>query len=186
MGVRVTGCAADVVQALRAARQLAPDAVILELGANRQETLAAAREITERRLAPVLLMTAALDAAAVRAGLASGAAGFLSRPLQAVSTVTTIEMAAAKWSAMRGLESRIARLERQLATREVVGSAKFQLMDRYGWREAHAYRYMQMLSMNSRKPMAVVARQILDDDGAGAALIVGCMQGVEGMECVAT
>src|SRR5689334_6679120 len=98
MGVRVTGCAADVVQALRAARQLAPDAVILELGANRQETLAAAREITERRLAPVLLMTAALDAAAVRAGLASGAAGFLSRPLQAVSTVTTIEMAAAKWS----------------------------------------------------------------------------------------
>jgi response regulator NasT len=181
MGIRVAGCAADAVQAVRAARLLAPDAVILELGANRTQTLAAAREIVERRFAPVILMAAVQDAATVREGLAVGAAGFLSCPL-ASSAVTTIELAASRWAAMRALEERIARMERQLATREVAGSAKFLLMDRYGWREAEAYRYMQRLSMNSRKPMSMVASLILADGGPGAALKV---ERLESLECVA-
>jgi AmiR/NasT family two-component response regulator len=172
MGIRVAGCAADAAQAVRAARLLAPGAVILDLGPNRQETFAAAREITERRFAPVLFLMPNMDSALVKAGVAAGAAGFLTHPLQEADAFTKIEIAASRFAAQRELETQIGRLERQMATREAIGAAKFHLMERYGWREAEAHRYMQTLSMNSRKPMAAVADRILFDECAGAALNV--------------
>ncbi len=61
----------------------------------------------------------------------------------------------------RALEAEVHDLQLALETRKVVDRAKGILMDTQGLSEAAAFRKIQKLSMNTRKPMKEVAEAII-------------------------
>ena len=169
LGMKVVGCAADGAQAVRAARMLNPEVVILDQGLTRVDTFEAAEAIHSLRVAPVIVLVSPGQKDLLKKRDITSVSAFLTKPLHQADVIPAIEIAAAKWNAVREMEQRIAKLQRQLETREIVDGAKCMLMEKYSWREAEAYRYMQAISMNTRKPMSVIAQRIL----SGSTAVVG-------------
>jgi len=170
LGTKVVGCAADGAQAVRATQMLNPEVVILDQGLTGVDTFEAAEAIHADRIAPVVVLVSPGQKDVLKKRHATNIAAFLTKPLHQADVIPAIEIAVAKWSAVREMEQRIAKLKRQLETREVVDSAKCMLMEKYSWREAEAYRYMQAISMNTRKPMSVIAQRILSGSTAVVAV----------------
>lgn len=161
MGFNVVACAADGAQAVHAAASFEPRIVIVELDNARSDLFAAAHRIDSERIAPVVALIPQDASRLASRLLGLPAIDCLRRPLQTESVVPRLEIAAERWWRTREIEERIAGLRDQIATRDAVYSAKRMLMDRYDWKEADAYRYLRTLSMNVRKPMAVVAERIV-------------------------
>jgi two-component system, response regulator PdtaR len=72
------------------------------------------------------------------------------------------------------LEEEVTGLQDRLETRRLVDRAKGILMDRYGMREADAFRFLQKAAMDGRLRMQEVARRVLEgiwrpDPGGGPA-----------------
>jgi response regulator NasT len=62
---------------------------------------------------------------------------------------------------MNALTDEISNLKEALETRKIVEKAKGILIDTYGITEAEAFRRIQKLSMNSRKPLREIADAII-------------------------
>ena len=72
-----------------------------------------------------------------------------------------IEIALARFREFRALEKELGDTRAALETRKIVERAKGVLMDRYGLKEEEAFRRIQKLSMDTRKPMREIAEAIL-------------------------
>ncbi|MFZ1629239.1 MAG: ANTAR domain-containing protein, partial [Anaerolineae bacterium] len=67
----------------------------------------------------------------------------------------------ARFQEFRELERQVGDIQLALETRKLVDRAKGMLMDRQGMTEAEAFRRIQKMSMNNRKPMKEVAEAII-------------------------
>ena len=72
-----------------------------------------------------------------------------------------IEVALARFAEFKDLQKQVADLELALETRKLVDRAKGILMDKQGLTEAEAFRKVQKMSMDNRKPMKDVAEAII-------------------------
>ena len=72
-----------------------------------------------------------------------------------------IELAIARFSEFRTLEEEVDNLAEALETRKKVERAKGILMDQQGMTETEAFRKIQKMSMNTRRPMKEVAEAII-------------------------
>ena len=162
LGYQVVGEAADAPTALRLARELRPDLVIMDIKMTPElDGIAAAQLLTEERIAPVLLLTAYSDKEFVDRARAAGVMGYVVKPFRENELVPAIEVALARFRELRDLERELGSTREALETRKIVERAKGVLMDTQGLREADAFRRIQKLSMNSRKSMREVAEAIL-------------------------
>ena len=76
-------------------------------------------------------------------------------------------MALARFNEFRSLEMEIDDLKETLETRKAVERAKGILMQLQNMNEAEAFRRIQKMSMNNRKPMKAVAEAIILAHQAG-------------------
>ena len=67
----------------------------------------------------------------------------------------------ARFSELRALDKQLGDLKESLETRKVVERAKGFLMEKQGLSETEAFRKIQQLSMNTRKPMKEIEQSIL-------------------------
>lgn len=160
-GLDVVGEASDGEAAIRLAREENPDLVIMDIKMPGMDGLAAAERIVEEGLGAVLILTAFSQKDLVQRAAEAGAMGYLVKPFQKSDLMPAIEVALARHAELQTVKSESASLNDQLATRKVVDRAKGKLMDEKGLSEAEAFRHLQKRAMDERRPMKVIAEEIL-------------------------
>ncbi|MGD8464565.1 MAG: response regulator [Anaerolineae bacterium] len=163
LGYLVVGEVGDGRSAVNLARELKPDVVIMDIKFEGDEFdgIDAARALTEERIAPVLLLTAYSQRELVVRAREAGVVGYLVKPFREADLVPAIEVALARFVEFQAMEQQVGDLKETLETRKFVDRAKGLLMDTQGLSEADAFRKIQKMSMNTRKPMKDVAEAII-------------------------
>ncbi len=161
LGYLVVGDVGDGRSAVNLARELRPDIVIMDIKMPDMDGIEAAKILTEERVAPVLLLSAYSQQELVQRAREAGVAGYLVKPFRETDLTPSIEVALARFSEFRALEREIGNLTETLETRKLVEQAKGILMDTQGLNESEAFRKIQKMSMNNRKPMKAVAEAII-------------------------
>jgi AmiR/NasT family two-component response regulator len=166
-GYEVVGETGDGETAVRMARDLRPDLVVMDIKMPGLDGLVAAERINEERLAPVLILTAFSQRDLVEGAAQAGAMGYLVKPFQKSDVVPAIELAVARHQERVALEEEVTGLAERLETRKLVDRAKGILMDRYGMKEADAFRFLQKAAMDGRLRLAEVAGRVVEGDLGG-------------------
>jgi response regulator NasT len=161
LGYLVVGEAGDGVSAINLARELRPDMVIMDIKMPKLDGIKAAEVLTQERLAPVVLLTAYSDRDLVERAKEAGVVSYLVKPFRDADLLPALEVAMARFSELRALDKQLGDLKEALETRKVVERAKGFLMEKQGLNETEAFRRIQQLSMNTRKPMKEIAQSIL-------------------------
>lgn len=161
LGYLVVGEAGDGVSAINLARELRPDMVIMDIKMPKLDGIKAAEMLTQERLAPVVLLTAYSDRDLVERAKEAGVVSYLVKPFREADLLPALEVAMARFSELRALDKQLGDLKESLETRKVVERAKGFLMEKQGLSETEAFRKIQQLSMNTRKPMKEIAQSIL-------------------------
>jgi AmiR/NasT family two-component response regulator len=167
LGYLVVGEAGDGVSAVNLARELRPDLVIMDIKMPGMDGIAAAKVLTEEKVAPVLLLTAFSQQDLVERAREAGVVGYIVKPFREAELVPAIEIALARFQEFQALEKETADLKETLETRKLVDRAKGILMDSQGLTEAAAFRRIQKMSMNTRKSMKEIAQAIILTHEAG-------------------
>ncbi len=161
LGYLVVGEVGDGRSAVNLARELRPDIVIMDIKMPDLDGIEAARILTEEKIAPVLLLSAYSQRELVVRAREAGVAGYLVKPFREADLSPAIEVALARFAEFSEMEQQVGNLQQALETRKLVDRAKGILMDRQGLTEAEAFRKIQKMSMNNRKPMRDVAEAII-------------------------
>jgi two-component system, response regulator PdtaR len=161
LGYLVVGEAGDGVSAITLARQLRPDLVVMDIKMPKLDGIQAAEVLTQERIAPVLLLTAYSDRELVDRAKDAGVVAYLIKPFREADLLPMIEVAMARFAELRALDKQLGDLQEAMETRKIVERAKGLLMETQGLTEAEAFRRIQQLSMNTRKPMKEIAQALL-------------------------
>jgi len=161
LGYLVIGEVGDGRSAVNLARELRPDVVVMDIKMPDMDGIDAAKVLTEERVAPVLLLTAYSQQELIERAKDAGVVGYMVKPFRESDLAPAIEVAVARFAEFRALEKEVGDLTLALETRKLVDRAKGILMDSQGLTEAEAFRKIQKMSMNTRKPMKEVAEAII-------------------------
>ncbi len=157
----VVGEVGDGQSAVNLAREVKPDVVIMDIKMPDMDGIEAARILTREKVAPVLLLTAYSQRELVDRAKEAGVVGYLVKPFREQEVVPAIEVALARFQEFAELEKQVGDLKETLETRKLVDRAKGILMDTQGLTEHEAFRKIQKMSMNTRKPMKEIAEAIV-------------------------
>ena len=161
-GYAVVGEAADGLQAVEQAERLHPVLVIMDVKMPKMDGIDAASIIAERRIAPVVILTAFSQRELVERARDAGAMAYLVKPFGRKDLVPAVELAVSRFRELIALESEVAGLTDRLETRKVVERAKGLLMARHGLTEPEAFRWIQRNAMDRRTPMKAVAQAVIE------------------------
>jgi response regulator NasT len=161
LGYLVVGEAGDGQSAVNSARELKPDLVIMDIKMPQMDGIEAAKILTQEKIAPVLLLTAYSQRDLVDRAKEAGVVGYLVKPFREQEIGPAIDIALARFQEFRELEKQVGDLNETLETRKIVDRAKGILMDTQHLTEAEAFRKIQKMSMNTRKPMKEIAEAII-------------------------
>jgi response regulator NasT len=161
LGYLVVAEVGDGTSAVNAARELRPDIVIMDIKMPNMDGIEAARILTQEKVAPVLLLTAYSQRDLVDRAKEAGVVGYLIKPFREQEIGPAIDIALARFQEFRELEQQVGDLKETLETRKLVDRAKGILMDTQHLTEAEAFRKIQKMSMNTRKPMREIAEAII-------------------------
>jgi response regulator NasT len=161
LGYLVVGEAGDGQSAVNSARELKPDLVIMDIKMPQMDGIEAARILTQEKIAPVLLLTAYSQRDLVDRAREAGVVGYLVKPFREQEIGPAIDIALARFQEFRELEKQVGDLNETLETRKIVDRAKGILMDTQHLTEMEAFRKIQKMSMNTRKPMKEIAEAII-------------------------
>ena len=167
LGYLVVGEVGDGRSAVNLARELRPDVVIMDIKMPDMDGIDAAKVLTEEYIAPVILLTAYSQRDLVDRAKEAGVVGYMVKPFRESDLVPAIEVALARFKEFEALHKEVNDLQVALETRKLVDRAKGILMDTQGLSEAEAFRKIQKMSMNTRKPMKEVAEAIILAHQAG-------------------
>ena len=161
-GYPVVGEAGDGEQAVELAERLRPDIVIMDVKMPKMDGIEAASIIAERRIAPVVILTAFSQRELVERARDAGAMAYLVKPFGRRDLVPAVELAVSRFRELTALETEVAGLAERLETRKAVERAKGLLMARHGLTEPEAFRWIQRNAMDRRTTMKAVAQAVID------------------------
>lgn len=161
-GHEVIGEAADGAKAVEMTRKLKPDLVIMDIKMPEMDGIAAAKMISNEKLAPVLLLTAYSQKEIVEKAKDSGVLAYLVKPVKESNLFPAMEIALSRFKEYVEIEQELNDLRNSLETRKILDRAKGILMDAYNLSEQEAFRRIQQYSMSKRKSIREVAESIID------------------------
>jgi response regulator NasT len=160
-GFDVIGEAADGEQAVEMAVELSPDLVICDVKMPKMDGIAAAAQIADKRIAPVVILTAFSQRDLIERARDAGAMAYLVKPFQKRDLLPAIEMATSRFAEIRALESEVTDLRERLEARKLIERAKGMLMTEHRMTEPEAFRWIQRAAMDNRTSMRAVAELVL-------------------------
>jgi AmiR/NasT family two-component response regulator len=161
-GYDVVGQAGDGEQAVELVTRLRPDLVVMDVKMPKLDGIAAAAQIAQQRIAPVVMLTAFSQRDLVERARQSGAMAYLVKPFTASDLVPAIEMARSRFAEITALEQEVGDLTDQLETRKAVERAKGLLQAALDISEPEAFRWIQRTAMDLRLTMLQVAQGVVD------------------------
>jgi two-component system, response regulator PdtaR len=164
-GYEVVGEAGDGEEAVRLARELRPDLIMMDIKMPGTDGLEAARAIAGERLAPVVMLTAFSQRELVESARDAGAMAYLVKPFSKTDVVPAIELAASRFAEVTALEAEVAGLTDRLETRKAVERAKGLLQAKKKMTEPDAFRWIQRTAMDRRTTMRAVADAVIETFG---------------------
>ncbi|MDD7964879.1 ANTAR domain-containing response regulator [Actinomycetospora lemnae] len=164
-GYEVVGEAGDGAEAVRLARELRPNLIMMDIKMPGTDGLEAARTIAGERLAPVVMLTAFSQRELVESARDAGAMAYLVKPFSKTDVVPAIELAASRFAEVTALEAEVAGLTERLETRKAVERAKGLLMAKKKMSEPDAFRWIQRTAMDRRTTMRAVADAVVETFG---------------------
>ena len=160
-GYEVVGQASDGEQAVALAESLQPDLAILDIKMPVMDGLSAAEAIGEKRICPVVMLTAFSQKELVERARDAGVMAYVVKPFTAGDVTPAIEVARSRWAELKALESEVADLGERLETRKAVERAKGVLMTKLKISEAEAFRWIQKTAMDRRMGMREVSDAVV-------------------------
>ena len=164
-GYEVVGEAADGQRAVDLAVELRPDLVIMDVKMPIRDGIDAASEIAEKRIAPVVILTAFSQRELVERARDAGAMAYLVKPFSKADLMPAVELAASRYTEISALEHEIADLQERLETRKLIERAKGRLMESQSLSEPQAFKWIQRAAMDRRTTMKAVAEVIMETLG---------------------
>ncbi len=161
-GHEVVGEAVDGLKAVELTRKFKPDLVIMDIKMPEMDGIAAAKIISNEKLAPVLLLTAYSQKEIVEKAKDSGVLAYLVKPVKESNLFPAMEIALSRFREYMDIEQELNDLRNSLEMRKLLDRAKGILMDAYSLNEQDAFRRIQQYSMAKRKSIREVAESIIE------------------------
>ncbi|KAF0968314.1 putative transcriptional regulatory protein pdtaR [Gordonia sp. YY1] len=165
-GYDVVGEAPNGQVAVELTESLRPDLVIMDIKMPIRDGIDAATEIAEKRLAPVVMLTAFSQRDFIEKARDAGAMAYLVKPFTKADLVPAIEVAVSRYHELKLLEREVATMNERLETRKLVERAKGLLMQKQGLSEPEAFKWIQRAAMDRRTTMKAVAQVVVETLGA--------------------
>jgi len=144
------------------AERLNPDLVIMDVKMPRRDGIDAAAEIAQKRIAPIVVLTAFSQRELVERARDAGAMAYLVKPFSITDLIPAIELAVSRFGELAALENEVATLSDRLETRKLVERAKGLLQANQGMSEPEAFKWIQRAAMDRRTTMKRVAEVVLE------------------------
>ena len=96
-GYQVVGEAGDGESAVKMARELRPDVVVMDIRMPEMDGIEAARRLTDERIAPVVLVTSYSDRHLISQALEAGAINYVLKPLRDNELEAALEVAMSRY-----------------------------------------------------------------------------------------
>jgi len=161
-GHEVIAEASDGVKAVELTRKFHPDLVIMDIKMPEMDGIAAAKIISNEKIAPVLLLTAYSQKEIVEKAKDSGVLAYLVKPVKEANLFPAMEIALSRFREFADLEKELEDIKDSLETRKILDRAKGILMDSLHLSESEAFRRIQQYSMSKRKSIREVAESIVE------------------------
>ena len=157
-GFEVVAEGKDGLEAIHLCQKHHPDVVLLDIEMPNLDGISAARQIFLDRSCPVIVfLTAYFEEKLIQEATDVGAFGYLVKPLDEKTLISTIQVAYAKSKQKQDMEEQLTVLSQKLEDRKVIERAKGLLMKQKGLDENEAYAYLRNLSMSHRFSIRQVA-----------------------------
>lgn len=161
LGYEVVGEAQDGLEAVLKARELKPDAILMDVHMPGQTGIAATEQIMLERPTAIVMLTAYSERELVESALRAGASGYLVKPVSDEQIQPALEVALNRYSELTDLREELADLKEALETRKLVERAKGILMQRFQLPETEAYKRLQKLSRDRRQSLKLTSEQLI-------------------------
>lgn len=165
MGCDVVGPAPNGRKAVELARNHRPDIALLDMRMPEMDGMAAAEVLWGQMSIPIVVLSAYSDQNYVARASNLGVFGYLLKPVSVDDLRVTLSVAWSRYQAQTELADDLQQMEKKLADRKLVERAKGVLMENMGLSEPEAMRRLQKQARDSRRPMAELARALLDAQG---------------------
>jgi len=164
-GYVVVGQADNGQRAIELVEELKPDLVLMDISMPVMDGLSATRYISERSLAPVVILTAFSQRDLIDQATQAGAMSYIVKPFSETDLVPAIQLARARFDQLIALEAEVSDLSARFATRKLVDQAKTLLQQKLDITEPEAFRWIQKTSMDRRLTMKDVAQTVIEQLG---------------------
>lgn len=159
-GHEVVAEARNGAEAIERARALRPDIVFMDINMPDVSGIEAAQVLGDELIAPVVMVTAFSQSTYVEQAATAGAMAYVVKPFTPADIIPAMTLAAVRFSEARALAAEVADLSERLETRKLLDRAKAVLMRR-GMSEAEAFKRLQRLAMDKRKPLKEIAEAVV-------------------------
>ncbi|MFT4200131.1 ANTAR domain-containing response regulator [Gordonia sp. (in: high G+C Gram-positive bacteria)] len=162
-GYEVVGEAPNGQVAVDLTESLKPDLVIMDIKMPVRDGIDAATEIAEKRLAPVVMLTAFSQRDFIEKARDAGAMAYLVKPFSKADLTPAIEVAVSRYRELAALEAEVQDVQETLATRKLIDRAKGLLMSQHAMTEPEAFAWIQRAAMDRRTTMKQVAEVVIEN-----------------------
>lgn len=156
----VVGHAREARDALRLAFETQPDLILMDPALPDYGGVGVAQVLDEHRVAPIVFVTREYGDITRQAN-SGWLYSYLLAPYSDDDLYLAIEVALSNFQRLLSLERENTRLKKSLENRKLVERAKGLLAEKKGLGEKEAYKYLQKISMNTSRPLARVAQEII-------------------------
>ena len=160
-GHEVVAEARDGEEAVALAYEHDPDLIVMDVRMPHLDGIEAARQISDRKPVPIVMLTAYAEEDLVTRASEAGAFAYLVKPFREVELLPALNTARARFEELSALREEAADLTEALASRKAVERAKGILMRKDGIDEAEAFRRIRAASQKTGRTMRVVADALI-------------------------
>lgn len=139
----------------------APDVVVVAIESPDRDTIDSLREASLANPRPVVMFVDRSEPGSAEAAVRAGVAAYVVDGLAPSRVRGVLEVAMSRFELMNQLRKDLDKAKADLVSRKTIERAKALLMKERGLEEAEAYKLLRKLSMDTGRPLAAVAADLL-------------------------